>query len=125
VIPVNATVDLPDESPIETLLEIARNAIAPPNTFHMQTVREYGNAYYRRVLDDGENPVEVVVEVTQTINERNGIAPLPTPEPTPAEPDPATTPGTDFAPESPLEAESADEDDTVFEDDVVEDEQVE
>ncbi|MEX1020159.1 MAG: extracellular solute-binding protein [Litorilinea sp.] len=80
--PVNATVDVGEESPMGTFMEISRNAIARPNNIYMRTVRANGEEFYSRVLEDNEEAGAVVQTLTTAINEENGIAPLPTPEPT-------------------------------------------
>lgn len=82
LIPVNATVDVPDTTRMSTLLEIARNAYAPPNTLFMDTIRQRGSEFYTRVLEENESPEQVVAELSTAINEAHGISPLPTPEPT-------------------------------------------
>jgi ABC-type glycerol-3-phosphate transport system substrate-binding protein len=88
-IPVNAAIDLSEGTYMDTLISVARNAIAKPNSIHMQTVLARGDTYYERVLEGGEVPESVVVELTTAINDEHGIAPLPTPEPTqPPAPEP-------------------------------------
>lgn len=99
--PVNSTVELEENSPTDIFMEIARNAVAPPNTDFMQTVRTYGDEFYTRVLEEGEDPALVVETLTRTINDENGIAPLPTPEPT------QLPPAELLEPEDELEAESS------------------
>lgn len=94
--PVNATLDMDESGPMGIFTEIARNAVATSNSRYMQPVWANGNEYYQRVLDEGADPQQAVRAVTDLINEVNGIAPLPTPEPTtvPAAP-PVEEDGTD------------------------------
>jgi arabinogalactan oligomer/maltooligosaccharide transport system substrate-binding protein len=84
MIPANANVSTGRNPMIGILIEQAQSGFLLPNTPYWKPVVELGTVAYRGVLDNGQDPQEVVSELASAINRANGIVVTPTPTPTPA-----------------------------------------